>query len=401
MTSYAYLARSRKGKTIRGVRAAVNEAALARDLAAEALFLIKSGPVHEARKRFGGPKVKRKELISFILHLGSYQEAGVPVITALEDYRLPDQPAVDAAIQDMRRRIEAGASLSEAMDSYPTLFSPLHVSMIRAGESSGQMDQVLRELVRLVEWEEDFKSQVKQAATYPLVLLTILTLVVMAVVTVAMPGITKLLLDMRVPLPLSTRILLNVGGGLAQWGWLVALLGFGAGVSFKAALSRPAFRLWWDTLVLHLPLAGQLITKLGMSRFATFFAAQYRAGIPIVTLLKECQNITGNARLGLCVRQIREGVESGERLAAVAAGIEYFPLLVVRMLAIGEEAGNLEQTLGKVSQYFDVEVKAGIKRFFQALEPLLMAGMAGLVGFIAISILLPIYTMIGSINAAH
>jgi type IV pilus assembly protein PilC len=401
MTSYAYWARSREGKPVRGVRVAASEAALARDLALESIFLIKTGPVPEARNPGRGPRVKRKELISFILHLGSYLEAGVPVLTALEDYRLPDHPGADAAIQDMRRRIEGGASLSEAMEAYPSLFSPLHVSMVRAGETSGQMDEVLRELVKLVEWEEEFHSQVRQAATYPIILLTILTLVVMAVVTVAMPGITKLLKDMNVPLPLATRILLGVGGGLARWGWLVALLGMGGVLGFRAALRRPAFRLGWDTLLLRVPMVGPLITKIGLSRFATFFAAQYRAGIPIVTVLRECQAITGNARLALCVRRIREGVESGERLAVVAASVGYFPILVVRMLSIGEEAGNLEQTLGKVSRYFDAEVQASIKRFFQALEPLLMAGMAGLVGFIAISILLPIYTMIGSVNAPH
>ena len=169
----------------------------------------------------------------------------------------------------------------------------------------------------------------------------------------------------------------------------------------KAALRRPGFRLWWDTRKLRLPLVGQLVTKIGLSRFATFFSAQYRAGIPIVQVLRECQGITGNARLALCVRRIREGVEAGERLAVMAAGVGYFPTLVVRMLAIGEEAGNLEQTLGKVSRYFDAEVKADIKRFFQALEPLLMVALAGVIVFVAVSILLPIYTMIGSINAPH
>jgi type II secretory pathway component PulF len=404
MTSFAFRARSRDGKTVKGVRVAVSEMELARSLALESMFLLRCEPAQAGAGAFGlrGPKVKRKELISFMVHLGSYLEAGVPLLTALGDYRLPEQPEVDAAIQDIRRRIEAGSSMAEAMEAYPTLFSPMHVSMVRAGESTGRMDEVLQEVVKLVEWEDEFNGQVKQAATYPVIVVCILALVVVLVGTFALPAIIKLLNELHVPLPLPTRILMALGGVMASWGWLMALLAAAGFVGFKAALRGPRFRLWWDTRKLGLPLVGGLITRIGLSRFATFFSAQYHAGIPILQVLRQCQGVTGNARLALCVRRIREGVEGGERLGAMAAAVGYFPTLVVRMLAIGEEAGNLERTLGKVSQYFDAEVRADIKKFFQALEPLLMVTLAAVIVFIAVSILLPIYTMIGSINAqAH
>jgi type IV pilus assembly protein PilC len=399
MAAYAYTARGRDGKTVRGVRAAANEAALSRELAGDSLFLLKVEPAKAARGSFRGPRMKRKDFIAFMMHLGSYLEGGVPILGALEDYRVPENPELDAAIQDLRRRIEAGASLSGAMEAYPTLFNALQINMIRAGESSGKLDEAMAEVVKLVEWEEAFNGQVKQAASYPIIILIIVALVVLAVSTFALPVITKLLRDLNVPLPLPTRIFMLLGEGLASWGWLVALLGVGGFFGLRMALRKPAFRLAWDTRLLHLPLLGGLITKISLSRFATFFAAQYRAGIPIIQVLRECQGITGNARLALCVRQIREGVEAGERMAVMAARVGYFPTLVVRMLAIGEEAGNLERTLGKVSQYFDTEVQAAIKRFFQALEPIIMVAMAGVVLFVAISILLPIYTMIGSVNA--
>jgi len=247
-----------------------------------------------------------------------------------------------------------------------------------------------------------FNAQVKQAATYPIILVAVVALVVLVVSTFSMPAIMKLLIGLHVPLPLPTRIFMAIGGVLAGWGWLMALLTVAAVAGWKVALRKPAVRLWWDTRKLGLPLVGGLVTKIGLSRFATFFSAQYRAGIPIVQVLRECQEITGNARLALCVGTIREGVEAGERLGVMAAGIGYFPILVVRMLSIGEQSGNLEKTLGKVSLYFDAEVQAAIKKFFQAMEPLLMVTLAGLIVFIAVSILLPIYTMIGSINAqAH
>lgn len=399
MPTFTFKAKGNDGHVVRGTRVCTSELALAHELGQESLFLVNVETGQSAKIRsMRGPRLQRKELIAFLLHVGSYVEAGVPLLSSLEDYRLPENAAVDGAIQDIRRRIEGGSTLSDSMEVYPTLFNKLHSSMVRAGEATGRLDDAIREVVKLVEWEEDFTGQVKQASTYPLIVLAIVGLVVLVVSTFALPVITKMLKELNVPLPLPTLIFIGLGEFAASWGWLVALLLIVGVVSFRVALRKPDVRLWWDTQVLGLPLIGTLATKLALSRFATFFAAQYRAGIPIVQVLRECQSITGNARLGLCVRQIREGVEAGSRLAVMAASVKYFPPLVIRMLAIGEEAGNLELTLGKVSTYFDAEVHAGIKRFFQLLEPLMMVVLAGVVLFVAISILLPIYTLIGNIN---
>ncbi len=398
---FSFSARNLEGALVEGIRSAESEAALATALSRESLFLIRAYLARTtAVERFGGPQLKRKELVAFFVHLGSYVEAGVPLLAALSDYQEPGQPAFNAALLDMRRRIEGGASLSEAFEAYPTLFQPMLISMIRAGESSGHLEESIREVVKLVEWEEQFAGQVKQAATYPLIVLAIVGLVVVLVSVFALPPVIKMLLEFQVPLPLVTRIFILVGQGLVAWGWLLLVIPPAGIWAFRTALGRRRdFRLWWHTRLLHMPLVGTLLVKLGLSRFATFFAAQYRAGLPILQILKECASITGNDRLGWCVRKIREGIESGERLGVMAAQVGYFPPLVVRMFAIGEEAGNLETTLGKVSLYFDAEVQASLKRFFQMLEPILLISLAGIVVFVAVSILLPIYSLIGGINA--
>lgn len=401
MGGFAFSARQRDGKLVKGVRGAVDAAALAADLARDGLFLVEAKPEAPAtRGRPGAGGLKRKDLVAFLLHLASYVEAGVPLLSALQDYREPDKPGLDAAVQDLRRRIEGGSSLSEAMEAHPALFKPLQVNMVRAGEGTGRLDESIREVIKLVEWEEAFAAQVKQASTYPLIVLGLIGLIVLVVSAFALPSILKLLKDFNVPLPLVTRIFMGMGEFLVSYGWLVVLGPALLVVGIRQGLKREDFRLWWDTRVLGLPVVGVLATKMALSRFANFFAAQYRAGIPIIQILRECEGITGNARLGLCVRQIREGVERGERLAVMAASVGYFPKLVVRMLAIGEEAGNLEQTLGKVCVYFDAEVQASVKRIFQLMEPLLMVLLAGVLVFVAAAILLPIYTMIGGINAS-
>jgi type II secretory pathway component PulF len=397
MPTFAYTARGMDGRTLKGVRVAGSEEELYAQLVQDRLFLIQAKP--QAAERAGRLRVKRKEQVAFLVHLGSYIEAGVPIIAALSDYRTPERPALDAAVQDIRRRIEGGSSLSEAFEAHPGFFTPLHVAMVRAGESSGRMDEALKEVVKLVEWEENFAAQVKQASTYPLIVLGVIGLAILAASIFAFPPILKMLREFNVPMPLPTRLFMGIGGFMADWGWLVVLGPAALFVLHRFMLRDEAYRLSWDTKLLSMPLAGGLVTRLGLSRFATFFAAQFRAGIPIIQILRECESVTGNARLALCVRRIREGVEGGERMAVMAASVGYFPQLVVRMLAIGEEAGNLEQTLTRVSQYFDAEVQSGVKRFFQMLEPLIVIGLACMLVFVALAILLPIYTLIGGINA--
>jgi len=400
--AFEYAARTRQGKREKGVRVAPDQQVLAAELAAEGRFLISAKPVsgEAQRQATGRVKIKRKELVAFLLHVASYIESGVPLLASLQDYREPDKPKLDAAVQDLRQRIEGGSSLSEAMAAHPDLFNPLQVSMIRAGEGTGRLDQALHEVIKLVEWDEAFSAQVKQASTYPLIVLGLIGIIILVVSVFALPSILKLLKDFNIALPLVTRIFMVMGELMVSWGWLLVVAAVAAYFGFNVALRGEAFRLWWDTRVLRLPVVGVLATKISLSRFANFFAAQYRAGIPIVQVLRECEGVTGNARMGLCVRQIREGVEGGQRLADMADSVGYFPRLVVRMLAIGEEAGNLEQTLGKVSTYFDAEVNASVKRIFQLLEPALMILLAGILIFVAAAILLPIYTMIGGINAS-
>lgn len=396
---YSFQARSRDGRLLKGLRDVPGPEALALELAGEGAFLVKAEPARAAERRGGRARIRRKELAAFLLHLASYVEAGVPLMAALQDYRVPEQQALDEALQDLRRRIEGGSSLSEAMAVHPELFKPLYVSMVKAGETGGRLDTSLLEVVRLVEWEEAFSAQVKQASTYPIIVLSILGLVILVVSLFALPAILKLLRDFNVPLPLVTRVFMQMGDVLVRYGWLLVLgpaLVYGV---IKVALRDEGFRLTWDTWRLRIPVVGGLLTRMGLSRFANFFAAQYRSGLPILQILEECEGVTGNARLALSVRSIREGVERGERLAPMAAMTGYFPQLAVRMLAIGEEAGNLETTLGKVSAYFDAEVAAAIRRFFQILEPTLVVCLAGVLIFVAAAILLPIYTLIGGIHA--
>jgi type II secretory pathway component PulF len=239
---------------------------------------------------------------------------------------------------------------------------------------------------------------VRVASTYPLILVGVLGLIILLVSLFSLPAILKLLEDLDVPLPLVTRVFLAVGQVLVSYGWLLAVLPVAAWIGLKAALWNPAFRLSWDTALLNLPVAGHLFIRMALAQFAHFFAEQHRAGLPVLQALRNSEDVTGNTRIAQCIRTIRLGVEQGERLAVMAAQVGYFPQIVIRMLAIGEETGRLEDTLAKTAAHFDVEVTEGVETFFNLLDPVIKIGMACLLVFVATAVLLPLYMLVGGIN---
>ena len=398
MPTFAFSARSSAGKPVKGRRMVSSEGALELELAGDGLFLIEAHPVTPAPQAKARVKLKDKDLATFLLHLASYLEVGLPLLIALKDYRDPERPRLEAAVMDMAERMAEGASLSAIMAAYPGLFQPMHVAMVRAGEATGRLDQAIRALIRLAEWEAGLRAQIRQAATYPLILLSLMSLIILLVCVYSLPPILKLLEDFHIALPLATRAFLGTGRWLKHYGWVLAVAPPALGYGIRLLLRRPDWRLRWDTAKLSLPVAGRLVTRLALSRFAHFFAGQYRAGIPMIQALRNSEEVTGNARLGHCIRLIRDGVEQGERLAAMAARVGYFPPLVIRLLIIGEETGHLDETLDKAAGYFDGEVAEGVRLAFQVLEPLIKVVLACLLVFVALAVLLPLYTLVGGIN---
>jgi len=393
--TYAFLARSGSGAPVKGLRVADSEGALAPALALEGLFLVRAEPAPPPRIE---GRARPGDLSLLLLHLAAYLEAGIPLLTALRDFRDPGRPRLEAAVMAMAAGLEEGASLSKVMGAHPGLFLPVHVGMVRAGEAAGRLDQALRAVIGLVDWNRALRAQVRRAAAYPLILAGVLALVILLVCAYSLPPIMRLLEELGIPLPGVTRTFLALGGGLRLYGWLLLAVPLALRAGLGLALRRPAFRLAWDTALLRLPGAGRLVSRMALSRFAHFLAAQHRAGIPLVEALRQSEGVTGNARIGLCVRAIRSGVEQGGGLAASAARAGHIPQLVIRMMALGEETGRLEETLERAAVRFDAEVEEAVRLLFQVMDPVIKILMACLLVFVATAVLLPLYTMIGGIN---
>lgn len=398
MPTFAFTARGRSGATIRGRRTLPTEAALAAELASEGLFLLRSAPEAGARKSAARLRLSSKDLATFLLHLAAYVEVGLSLLDALRDFQDPRRPALNAVVHDMSMRITGGDTLSGAMEAYPRLFPAVHVSMVRSGETMGRLSESLRGVIRLLEWEESLRGQIREAATYPVVLLVLLALIGFAVAVFVLPPILELLVSFQIPLPLVTRVFLAMGTFLTRYGWVLGVLPLGVFAALKTALRNPGFRLRWDTFLLSLPLVGPMLLRFSLARFAHFLGEQYGAGVPLLQALRDSEGVTGNARMGHCVGILREGVERGERMAVMAARTGHFPQMIIRMLAIGEETGGLEKTLARAAQHFDAEAKAGVSLFFKILDPVTKVAMGCALIFVALALLLPIYSLSGGIN---
>jgi type II secretory pathway component PulF len=397
MPAFAFTARSGAGRPVKGLRLAESEAALAPALAAEGLFLVRAEPAAPPRRAPAG-RHRPRDLQLLVLHLAAYLEAGIPLLAALQDFRDPARPRLEAAAVDLAARLGEGQSLSRGMAAHPGLFRPVHVAMVRAGEASGRLDQALRSVLKLAERQDALRARVRKAAVHPLLVLGLLAVIVLLVCAFSLPNILRLLEEAGVPLPWVTRVFLALGRGLKGYGLavLAALVLGRAGAAL--ALRRPRPRLAWDTALLRLPVAGPLAAGLALARFAHALAALVRSGLPLVQALDHAAAVTGNARLALAVAQVRQGVEQGRGLAASAARTGRFPHLVVRLMAIGEQSGTLEETLDRAAVHLQGQAEARAELVFQVLDPVLKVALGLLLVFVATAVLLPLYLMIGSLN---
>ncbi len=399
MPAYKYEALTDNGEKVSGILSARSEEELENLLSSMNLLLLKAKPIEEGKetKKY---KIKRRDLIIFSVHLATSLEAGVPILVALSDFaESTDNPTLKRIIAGIMRQIEAGSSFSDAISSYPNAFPEIYVSIIRAGEATGNLDTVLKDLISFLEWQEDLVAQIKQASIYPTFVITMIMGVIFIMMTFTIPKFIPLLTSFNVELPAPTRILISVATFFQKFWWTMILGVVLFIFTYKITYKTKKGRLFWDRIKLGLPIFGNVNLKLALSRFAHYFALLYSAGIGVVQSLYIIEKVVGNEVIALAIREAREELLTGGNLYDSLRKSRYFPSLVLRMLQVGEETGALDSSLRKVSEYYDKEVPQAIKKMFAVLEPTLIVFMGGLVLFIALSIFLPIYKLTTAISA--
>ncbi len=399
MPYYQYKARDGRGKEIKGVIIAENEVALSLILERMNLFLVKAKEVKKERESLRPVGIRRRELITFTIHLSTSLEAGIPIITAIRDFaESTENLKFREVLRDIIKQLEAGAFLSDAMSRYPRVFSELYVNILRAGEATGNLDMVLKDLIKFLEWQEELASQVKQASIYPSFVITLIIFVIVIMMTFTLPKFFPILKGFNVELPLPTKIIMGVSTFILRF-WFV-ILGFILIfiLTFILTNKTPEGKKFWDRVKLSLPIFGNLNKKIALSRFSHYLSILYKAGIGIVQALYIVEKIVGNTIIAEEIRNIREGIVRGESLSEGLKKSRHFPPLVNRMIEVGEETGKLDESLNKVSEYYDREVPAAIRRFFAILEPTMIVLLGGMVLFMALSIFLPMYKLTSSIG---
>ena len=322
--------------------------------------------------------------------------AGIPVVDALK--ALIDQVEsreIEQVFRDVREKVTQGQTLGEAMETHARFFSDLYVNMVKAGEASGNLDGIMVRLADYMQKQNRLRNKVASALAYPMVMIVVGVLVVGILLTVVVPKIQEFFREQEMALPWVTQTLLNVSNFMKSYWW--ALLGGAVllAILVKAWKSTERGRIKWDRTMLRLPVFGALFKKQAIARFANTMATLLRSGLPVLNSLKIVQNVIQNKVLSMAVDDIHNSIVEGSDIATPLAKSGVFPPMVAYMIATGEQSGQLEDILFKLSEAYDEEVDIATAKFTAIIEPVIIVVLAAIVGFIVISIVQPLIQMSG------
>jgi len=341
-------------------------------------------------------QIPLRERIHFCFHLEQLSRSGVPLIEALADLRdSTEHPRMRSVIGTVVESIEGGRTLSQALGEHGTTFSPVFCSLIRAGETTGNLPEVLKELTESLKREDELASYVKRLTIYPSIVLLVTLAAVVVSMLYVVPELAKLFRSTGVELPLQTRLLIGLSNLFRHY-WAIILPGIVAcGIGIVALVTtNQAAALRWDAIKLALPLWGPVYRKIILSRFASLFAMMYASGIAIIDTVRVAQDVVGNRVLRQALERVEQLIAEGQNVTSAFTSVGLFPPLVIRMLRVGEHTGSLDQALHNVSYFYERDVRESIERLQVMLEPILILLLGGLMMWIAMSVLGPIYDVI-------
>lgn len=396
MPTFSYVARNLQGQTITGVLAADNQTQVLRALDEQSLFPVEVREGGKASRGLGGGKrkVKTKYIAVLYSQFADLLRAGVPALRALDVlHRQSSNPVLKEVLKEVREDLSSGQTLGDAMEKHPNAFSPLHVSMIRAGEKGGFLEDVLSRIAVFTERQNELKNKLTGAMMYPMILMTVGAGVVIFLLLSVVPKVRGFL---RGELPFLTQVVFAICDFLKDNG-LIALAGFvGVALGIAALLRSESGRAFYDKFQLKAPMMGKIVTLVAICRFCRILGTLLHNGVPILQALKISRDSAGNRLLMQVIEDSTESVRKGASLAAPLARSDLFPLDIIDMIAVGEESNNLENVLVSIADSYEARTARQIDLMVRLLEPLLLVGMAAIVAVIAVALLLPILTMSSS-----
>lgn len=398
MPHYQYRAANANGQVVTGQIEALHRTDLEAQLSRLDLSLLRAKELKESNRTV--KSLPLREVIGFLFQLEMLILAGVPILVALGDMRdaaeTPESRNLSAGLFE---KIEAGSTLAGAIAAYQGIFSDVVINLVRAGEATGQLPQVLNEVVRSLKWQDEMTAKTKKLLVGPAFSIVVIGAVVTFLMIFLVPQLVGFLTNMGQAIPLQTRALIVVSGIFVNYWWL--LIGTPpVVVSVVLALSKanPAFRYRLHLLVLHLPYIGEVLKKMILARLADTFALMYRTGIPILEGLAYCQNVSGNLVIQQAISRARERIAIGTPISESFAAENLFPPLVIRMLRVGESTGALDKALTNISYFYTRDIDESVGKVQAMIEPAITVVMGLILGWIMLAVLGPIYDTISKMK---
>ncbi len=400
MPSFQYKAIDRDGRKTRGRLDAYNEVDLELRLRKMGLDLITLRVMARNAPAVSSSSISRQDLITFCFDMEQITRAGIPLVEGLRDLRDGlENPRFREVLTSALENIEGGKTLSEALAAFPKVFNKVFISLIRAGELSGQLTEVFENLGSTLRWQDELIAQTRKLLIYPAMVFFVVGGVVIFLLLYLVPQVVGLLKTMGLELPLQTRVLIKLSElTSAYWYLLVIIPVLTISIGAVAFQSSARFRYAFDYFLLRLPVVGQILQKILLARFANFFALMYRSGITILEAIRTSEDIVANGYVADGLRRAGQQINAGENLSEAFQNLGMFPPLVVRMLRVGENTGALDTALMNVTYFYNRDVKESVDKALKLLEPTLTLLLGIILALILFSVLTPVYEILGQLD---
>jgi type IV pilus assembly protein PilC len=406
MPTYRYASRDQEGKNVNGKMSADNEAMIVAELRKRNLIIVsieeeKGSAVAKSSvpKVKGGRKIKSEDIVVFTRQFATMVDAGIPILQALDAMgEQASNPAFKQTIATICEDIQLGSSLSAAFAKHTKVFDQLYINMLRVGETGGILSAILERVALYLEKTEKLKAKVKSAMIYPAVVVSMAMLITIVLIVKVVPTFATIYDSLGQKLPLMTQMLIDFSNLLQHQ--LLTIIGVIVALGFLFTKYRQTDqgRLQTDIWALQLPLFGDLICKVSVSRFSRTFSTLSQSGVAILETLDIVGKTCGNRAIEVLVDEIKVSVREGESIAVPLAKSKYFPPMVTRMIAIGEKSGQMEKMLSKVAEFYDEQVDTAVEGLTKLIEPLIIAFLGVVVGFIVVALFMPILSITNAIH---
>jgi MSHA biogenesis protein MshG len=405
MPAFAYRGRNAGGETVQGVLEGATANAVADLLFGSGVtpLEIKAAPDSELKKKdegsgegfqLFGDKIEHVDILLFTRQIYTLLKAGVPIMRALAGLQESSMnTAMKSMLGQIRESLDGGRELSISLARHPRIFTPFYLSMVRVGEMTGRLEEIFLRLFDHMEFERFMREQVKSALRYPSFVIMAMAIAMFVVNIWVIPAFAKVFQGFNAELPILTRVLIGFSDFMVAW-WHVIIVGIiAAAFAFRAWIGTTSGRYKWDTIKLRIPIAGKIVLKATLARFARSFALASRSGVPVIQALTTVGQTVDNAYLAEKVEQMRNSIERGESVLRSAISTHAFTPVVLQMIAVGEESGSLDEMMEEIAGMYQSEVEYELKTLAQQIEPILIVMLGIMVLILALGIFLPIWDL--------